>query len=112
MTARSEIAAAASLAGVVNVTPYYRQSLKTGDGFVRFASQARSSNGFGWMKTWEVWVAVPQDVEAAEKWLETNLQPLIDRLDTELIVTGAAPAELVLGTTTANGLIVTGAREA
>lgn len=111
MTTRTDIAAAASLVAGVNVSAYYRQSLKSGDGFVKLASRARGDNGFGWVDTWEVWLAVPQDVVAAEKWIEANLQDLIDELDDELVVTNAAPAELVLPGGAINGLIIAGTRE-
>lgn len=111
MTTRTDIAEAASLVAGVSVTPYFRQSLKSGDGFVRLASRARGDNGFGWVDTWEVWLAIPQDVVAAEKWLEANLQDLIDELDDELVVTNAAPAELALPGGVINGLIIAGTRE-
>lgn len=111
MSTRTEIAAAASAVVGLNVSPNFRQSLKSGDGFVRLASRVRGDNGFGWIDTWEVWVALPQDVVAGEKWLETNLQDLMDALDEELVVTSAAPAELALPQATVNGLIVAGTRE-
>lgn len=111
MTTREEIAAAANSVAGLNVSAYFRQSLKTGDGFVRLASRVRGDNGFGWIDTWEVWVALPQDVLAGEKWLETNLQDLMDSLDEELVVTSAAPADLALPQATVNGLIVAGTRE-
>lgn len=110
MTDRSEIATAATLDGITNVSGYYRQNLKPGEGFVRFAGQQRGDNGFGFVKTWEVWIAVPQDLPSAEKWLEANLDALVDSIDTELIVTSAAPAELALPNALVNGLIVAGTR--
>lgn len=108
---RAEIAAAATLAGVTKVTPYYRQSLTTGDGFVRLASRVRGDNGFGWVDSWEVWLAVPQNVADAEKWIETHLEALMTSIDTELVVTSAAPAELALPNAVVNGLIIAGTRE-
>ena len=111
MSTRTEIAAAASAVAGLNVSPYFRQSLKSGDGFVRLASRVRGDNGFGWIDTWEVWVALPSNVPDAEKWLETHLEDLMDSLDTELVVTSAAPAELALPSTNVNGLIVAGTRE-
>lgn len=112
MTTRDDLAAAATLPGVTKITPYYRQSLTTGDGFVRLASRAREGNGFGWVDTWEVWLAVPQNVPAAEKWIEANLDALMGSLDTELIVQSGRPAELVLDDmATVNGLIIAGTRE-
>lgn len=111
MTAREEIASAASLTDVTSVTPYFRQSLKAGDGFVRLASRVRGDNGFGWVDTWEVWLALPQNVPDAERWMETHLGDLMASIDDELVVTSAAPAELALPNAVVNGLIVAGTRE-
>ena len=111
MSTRTEIAAAATLDGITKVTPNYRQTLKAGDGFVRLASRARGDNGFGWVDTWEVWIALPQNVPDAEKWLEEHLDDLMASVDTELVVTRAAPAELALPNAVVNGLIVAGSRE-
>lgn len=113
MTTRTEIAVAASLAGVTNVTPTYRQSLKPGDGFVELLSRARGDNGFGWVDTWGVWIALAQDVKAAEEWLEQHLTVLMESIDASraLDVTTAAPANRVLGGQVSNGVSITGTRE-
>lgn len=113
MSARSEIAAAASAVTGVNVSPYYRQGLKTGDGFVSLVSRTRGDNGFGYVDTWGVFVAIPQDVKAAEEWLEANLTPLMDALDAEIVVQTASPDTFTLrdGVAT-NAVNITGTREA
>lgn len=111
MSTRTEIAAAASLPDLTHVTPYHRQSLKLGNGFVRLASRVRGDNGFGWVDTWEVWLALPQNVPDAERWLEEHLGDLMAGIDTELVVTSAAPAELALPNAVVNGLIIAGTRE-
>lgn len=112
MGAREEIAAAASTVDGVTITATYRQTLKAGQGFVKWNGRDRDDSGLGWIDTWQVWVAVPQVVEAAETWLEGHLDDLIEQLDTELVVTSATPADLVLGSTATNGLIITGTRPA
>lgn len=112
MSTREDIATRATIAGVTKVTPFYRQSLKPGDGFVEFAGKVRGDNGFGWIDTWNVWIAVPQDVEAAERWLEEHMQDVIDEVDIrELIVTTAGPSNRLLGGQVVNGLVITGTRE-
>lgn len=112
MGAREDIAAALDLVPGVNVTPHYRQSLRPGDGFVRFAGMVAASNGFGFVATWEVWLAIPQDVKAGELWLEAKLPALITALDSEAIVTNVNPADLGLGDHITNGVILEGARAA
>lgn len=108
MTTRDDIATAASVADLTNVTPYYRQSIKAGDGFVRLAQRERDSSGFGWIDTYEVWLALPSDTAAAEKWLETNIDTLIGAINPVLLVTRVTPAELGLGGTTVPGVIIAG----
>ena len=108
MSARADIAAAASLPGVSKVSEYYRQSLKPGDGFVRLAQRERDSSGFGWMDKWEVWLSIPADFVAAEKWLDQNLDALTDALNSVVVVTTVTPSELVLGSSTVNGVIFAG----
>lgn len=110
MSSRDDIAAAMTATGLVNVTSRYRQSLKPGDGCVRFAGMAQASNRFGWVTTWQVWVALPQDVAAAEEWLDANMAVLVAAFDTEVIVTAVTPAELLLGHNAVNGVIFEGTR--
>lgn len=112
MSVREEIAKAATVDGLTKVSPYYRQSTKAGDGFVQLLELNRGDNGFGFMATWQVVIFVPQDVEAAEKWMENHLQTLIDALEDELIVTNAGPDTALLPSGATNTITITGAREA
>lgn len=114
MSVREEIAAAAILIDGISVTPYYRQSLKPGDGFVRLGQRGRDGSGIGFLDTWEIWLAVSQDVASAEQWLETNLDDLLVSLGSALYVTTVTPTELVIGTGGASipGVIIAGTREA
>ncbi|NGN92648.1 hypothetical protein G5C66_07845 [Nocardioides sp. KC13] len=113
MTAREDIAAAASTVTGLKVTPYYRQNLTAGNGFVRFGERTRPSNGFGWLDTWEIWIASPADIEAAEKWIEANQDALLAALDpAEMLVTSLTPSELVLGSVNTPGIVVRGVRGA
>ena len=108
MTARTDLAAALSGVNGVNVTDYYRQSLKTGDGFIRLAQRTRDKSGFGWIDTYEAWLAVPQNEADAEKWIEGNLPALCDAANTVAWVTQATPSELALASNVVvSGLIIT-----
>jgi len=111
MSARADIARAASSVIGVNVTPNYRQVTKAGEGFVRWAGRDLAEDRFGYMDRWQVWLVVPQDLPAAEDWVADKAAALIAALDPELVVTSLTPADLVIGTATAlNGLIIDGAR--
>lgn len=110
--AREAIAAAMNATGLVKVSPTYRQSVKAGDGLVRFSSLGPTSNRFGHMVTWQVWLALPQDVKAAETWLETHLTALVAAFEIECALLSVTPAELIFGANTVNGVIFEGARAA
>lgn len=112
MTTREDIAAAASTVDGVNITPDYRQTLKVGEGFVKWNGRVVDDSGLGWIDTWQVWLSVPQDRAGGEKWLTEHLDALLDALDAELVVTAALAADLVLGSTSTNGLIIEGMRPA
>lgn len=112
MSTRADIATAASAVDGVNVTADYRQTLKVGEGFVKWNGRVVDDSGLGWMDTWQVWLAVPQARAAGEAWLTEHLDALLAALDEELIVTAALAADLVLGSTTTNGLIIEGTRPA
>lgn len=107
---REAIAAAANTVEGVNVSPHYRQSTKSGDGFVALGRGDRSSNGIGFMNKWEVFVALPQDLETAEKRLDVLLNPLVTALSTELVVTGFYPTDLTLGSGSLPCVVIEGSR--
>ena len=112
MTTRADIATAASTVEGVNVTADYRQTLKVGEGFVKWNGRIVDDSGLGWMDTWQVWLSVPQDRAAGEAWVTERLDALLDAIDAELIVTAVLAADLVLGSTKTNGLIIEGTRPA
>lgn len=112
--ARTAIADAASSVVGVNCRPYYRQSLKPGDACVRLSVRNKAANGFGYVNTWQVWLALPQDVAAAEKWLDEHGPALEAALEREFLggIRTVTPADLILaGGTATNGVIYEGARE-
>lgn len=111
MTTRTDLATAASSVAGVKVTPYYRQNLTPGNGFVRLGAKNKPSNGFGWLDTWEVWIAVPSNIEDAEKWIESKSGTLLDALEAEMLVQSLTPMELTIGSITSPGIVVSGVRE-
>lgn len=108
---RAALAAAAATVEGINCTAYYRQSLAPGDAFVRLSSRTRSENGFGFMDTWQIWLALPQDAVAAEKYLDSHVGEITAAISAEVIVTTVTPSELVLGANSVNGVIFEGVRE-
>lgn len=112
MSDRELIASAISGAEGVSVTPYYRQSMKAGDGCVRLAQRNRAENGFGYMNVWQVWLSLPQDIATAEQWVEQNLDGLIEAVNTELLVTSVTPVDQMPGSNGIPGLIIEGSRAA
>lgn len=93
---RTALSAAVNAVTGINCTPYFRQSTKAGDAMVRLDRHTRSSNGFGFMATWQVLMVLPQDIVTAEKYLDSKVTELVDALSSELIVTTVVPQELVL----------------
>lgn len=109
--ARAAIAAAASTVDGIDVKPTYRQSVKAGDGMVRWERGFPAENGFGYMDVWQVLVAVPASSPDAERFLEDHRAPLIAALNPELVIVGIRPAEIVFDSgTTAPGFVIEGIR--
>lgn len=117
MGVREDLATAASTvpgaAGGPNVkvSPYLRQTAQPYQGFVRLQAKTRDDTGLGFMDTWQVWILLPQDVAAAEKWIETNHALLIAALSPHMVVTTLTPSQLVLDSGTVPGVVIEGARE-
>ncbi|GAB7003918.1 hypothetical protein JCM18899A_13900 [Nocardioides sp. AN3] len=110
---RQAIADAASTVAGVTCTPQYRLSLNPGDACVRLTVANRAANGFGFVNTWQVWVALSQDLATAEAWLDGHLNELAAALDPVLFVSSLTPSELVLaGGAVTNGVVVEGQRAA
>lgn len=108
---RQEIATAASTVAGVNCTSNYRQSLKPGDAFVRLAGRRRDGSALGYTDTWQVWLALPQDLVKAEKWLDDHIEDVSAALCPVINPNTVLPAELALGANTVPGVIFEGIRE-
>lgn len=108
---RQLLADAANTITGVNVAPYFRQSTKTGDGMVRLDRMTRASNGFGFVNSWQVIVCLPQDLAAAEKYLEQNVSALVEALGEVMVVASVTPQQLALDTGLVPCVFIEGHRE-
>lgn len=100
MSVREALAAAANTVTGVNVTPYYRQTAKPGEGYVRL-DRTDYPNRLGGVCTWQVLVICPQGLAAAEQWIDAHSRDLRDALLDELDVTSVTPIQLITDTGTA-----------
>jgi hypothetical protein len=107
---RQEIADAANTIEGIKATPYFRQTTRPGDAYVRLDRWVRDDTGFGYMATWALCVLLPQDLTAAEEWLETNLETVVTAIEEVLIVTAATPSRLALDTGTIPVVMIEGTR--
>ncbi|MCA1984797.1 hypothetical protein [Nocardioides nematodiphilus] len=94
----------------LNCTPYYRQTTRPGDAFVRLARKDREDNGFGMVTTWQVWIILPSDMVAAEQWIDEHHDAIYEVLNAELYLTSATPSDMVLDAGQTNGVIYEGTR--
>jgi hypothetical protein len=111
MTARDELAAAASTIDGITVTAGFRQVTAPGDGFVQRSTIATDPSGFGWLQTWRIFVCAGQDMAAAEAFYDEHAAQLLTALRRQLLDLALEPQELVYGTATTNALVLTGTRE-
>lgn len=91
--ARAAIAAAANTVAGINCSEYTRQLDKTGEACLRIDT-VNYPNPFGGVATWEVFIALPQDVKAAEQWLDANVDALVAALNTEMVVQTVTPTSI------------------
>lgn len=92
---RTAIATAASTVDGVNVTAYYRQATRAGEGVVRLEA-INYPNSFGGVCTWQVAITLPSDVVTAERWIESRTHALVDALSSELEIRSVVPVSLQL----------------
>jgi len=108
---RQVLAAAASTVEGVDVAQRFRQATKPGSGMVRFGGWTRSTNGFGGVNTWQVWIVLPQDLAAAESWLDDHVDELVEVLSREMVVATVTPQQWALDTGTVPIVVIEGTRE-
>lgn len=93
---RAEIAAAANTAAGVKCSPSYSQISRPGHAMVRLGNATRDLSGFGFMVTWQVLIALPQEIAAADKWIDDHATALLDALAGAGVPEGFEPVELQL----------------
>lgn len=95
MSAREEIAAAASAADEVDCSPYYLLLSKPGQAYVEWLRD--ESPGFGAEEYWGVIVCLPNDTKAAQQWVEEHKESLREACGEALVVTQMRP-DFILST--------------
>lgn len=111
MSVRDDLAAAAcDFLGDNKVSAKYRQTSKTGDGWVSFGRRDRDSTGLGFMDTWQIRIVTGQDLADAEQWTDDNAEGLTAALAEHLVITSVLPVTLVMDTGNIPGLIIEGVR--
>lgn len=113
MTAREEIAAAASTVDGIEVSPTYAAVSAPGQGYVTWL-RTEYPNSLGGEDYWGVVIALPPDVAAAQEWVAEHLGPLWKALRTSRVmtVTGARPdVDLPTDNQAQKVLIIEGHRE-
>lgn len=92
VTAREEIAAAASTVDGITCTPYYAGADGTGAAYVELLRD-EFDNRYAGVTFWAVRVNVPDDTTQAQQWYETHRKPLTEALwdARALVVTGTHP---------------------
>jgi hypothetical protein len=94
VTAREEIAEAASTVTGVDCYPYYRLLSKPGQAYVELL-RIDYPNKFGGEAYWGVVICLPADQAAAQAWVEEHQQALFTACGEALEVTQLRP-EIVL----------------
>lgn len=108
---RQLLADAASSVDGIKVSPYFRQGTRAGDGMVRLDRTVRAANNFGYINTWQVIVMLPQDLAAAEKYLEQHASALVEALGEVMVVASVTPQQLALDTGLVPCVFIEGNRE-
>lgn len=112
MSTRTEIATAASTVDGINGHPYLVGDTQPGTLYPRL-DRIEYPNRFGGVAFWNVVLVVPQDLAAAEKYLEDKLPDLRTALASVLAITSVAPVRLdVPGVGLLSVAFINGHREA
>ena len=108
MSIRETLAQAVSRLDRYNISAYYRQTTKAGDGFVSFAGTTPSENGFGWMDSWQILIVLGGDLKAAEIRLDEDLAQILEALEPYLVLTQVTPSQIAFDTLVVSALVIEG----
>lgn len=111
MSFRDDLATAISTVDGVTCTPHRRQTTNPGEAMVRFDRSNRSDNGIGYMNAWQVCVILPQNVAAADQWVDEHRDALIEAAEAHLIVTSLVVGQLPVDTSLVPCVVLEGVRE-
>lgn len=112
MTARDEIAAAASTVDGVDVSPLYRPATGIGQGYVEWL-RTDYPNTLGGEDYWGVVIVLPQDLAAAQAWIAEHKHAVWDALGYVMVVTQARPELIpIADNQSQRTLVLEGHREA
>jgi hypothetical protein len=92
---RKQLAEAASKVDGVTCLPYYVQSTEPGAAMVRL-ERIDYPNPFGGVCHWSLVVVLPQDMEAAERYVEDKVPSIIAAIEHLIVVTQVQPQRLGL----------------
>lgn len=102
--------AANAVLGEKRCAPYYRSTTRPGDAWVSFARRDRDATGLGFMAAWEIRVALAQDLETAERWVDEHSDALADAVAEWLVITAVVMVTLVTDVGNTPGLVIEGVR--
>jgi len=107
---RQAIADAVNTVDAINVSPYFRQTTRPGEGMVRL-DRMEWPNPLGALATWQVVVILPQDLATAEQYLDTKVSALVEAASKELAIRRVTPQQLTLDTGAVPCVFIEGQRE-
>lgn len=112
MSTRDDLAQAASSVEGLTGHPYYVQGTDPGHTFVRL-DRIAYPNPFGGIAHYNVVMVLPQDLDAAERYVEHHLPLLVEALAPHLVITEAVMQRLnITGVGDLPCVFVNGRREA
>lgn len=107
---RQALADAANTVDGVKIAPYFRQVTKPGAGMVR-RDWTEWPNPFGASITWQIVIFLPQDIAAAERWVDDHADQLANALRPELHLESITQQQLPLESGLLPIVLIQGQRE-
>lgn len=107
---RTQLAEAANTVYEVNAQPYFVQTTKPGATLIRL-NRVEYPNPFGGVAFWDVVVVLPQDLAAAERYVEQVVPQVRDALLEVMFVDVITPQLMDFGAGSVPCAVITGHRE-